>query len=326
MSDDPQTISLAAATLTHVDLGNHNAGEGGSQLSNLKRVGNRPYISGQAFRHAVKDALQAETSEGVDCTPQYACGDISTCKLCDLFGYMNTDLQPDEGDPLPKRTSPLRVTPLVGQYDTSTTTDMILQYAVGGDVKKGDDEEDDEQLENRIGYREMTENVFKGGWAIDVAAVGRRETEDIDRSQGHGHRYSRELIDEIDAEEREKRVNELLNALLNTTQLAGQARHMADFMPDFVVGAALPVYNQRILNAIHVDSETRKVDVDALESVLTDLDNQGASVWMAGTHNPNVISNWDEVMDMGASVDHVTVVDSVTGCYKAMKSHLNGHE
>lgn len=317
------TKALSAATLTYVDLGNHNAGEGGSQLSDLKRIGNRPYISGQAFRHAVKDALQAETSEGVDCTPQYACGDISTCKLCDLFGYMNTDLDPDEGDPLPKRTSPLRVTPLVGQYDASTTTDMILQYAVGGDVKKSDNgDADSEQLDNRIGYREMTENVFKGGWAIDIDAIGRREVESIDTSQDHGERYSRELENEISEAERSERLGELLSALLNTTQLAGQARHMADFMPDLVVSAALPVYNQRILNALHVDAETRELNVDALRSVLIDLGNQDAEVWMAGTYNPNVLANWEEVMDIASSLDHVTAVDSVTDCYEAMESHM----
>lgn len=322
MAQDPKAIS--AATLTHVDLGNHNAGEGGSQLSDLKRIGNRPYISGQAFRHAVKDALRAETHEGVDCTPQYACGDISTCKMCDLFGYMNTELNPSNGDPLPKRTSPLRVTPLVGQYDASTTTDMILQYAVGGDVKKSDEDEvDDERLENRIGYREMTENVFKGAWAIDVDAIGRREVEDIDTSANHGNRYSRELEDEISEEKRADRVEELLTALLNTTQLAGQARHMADFMPDLVVSATLPVYNQRILNALHVDPETRELNANALKSVLADLDNQGATVWMAGTYNPNVISNWDEVMDIGSTMDHITVADSVTDCYAAMKSHID---
>lgn len=317
------TKALSAVTLTYVDLGNHNAGEGGSQLSNLKRVGNRPYISGQAFRHAVKDALQAETNEGVDCTPQYACGEVSECKLCDLFGYMNTDLDPSNGDPLPKRTSPLRVTPLVGQYDASTTTDMILQYAVGGDVKKSDDGEgDSEQLDNRIGYREMTENVFKGGWAIDVDAVGRREIEGIDTSQDHSERYSRELEDRISEEDRVRRISELLTALMNTTQLAGQARHMADFMPDLIVSAAVPVYNQRILNALHVDAETRELNSSALRSVLTDLKNQDAEVWMAGTHNPNVLANWEEVMDVGSSLDHVTVADSVTDCYEAMKSHV----
>lgn len=318
--------SLSAVTLTHVDLGNHNAGEGGSQLSDLKRIGNRPYISGQAFRHAIKDALRAETSDGVDCTPQYACGQISECKMCDLFGYMNTDLQPNDGDPLPKRTSPLRVTPLVGQYDASTTTDMILQYAVGGDVKKDDEETDDEQLENRIGYREMTENVFKGGWALDVDAIGRREVEDIDTDEDHGHRYSRKLTDKLDDDERKKRVTELLTALLNTTQLAGQARHMADFMPDLAVGAAQDKYNQRILNALHIDSETREVKVKTLRSVLTDLENQDATIWMAGTHNPKVISNWDEVLDLGREINAVTVEDSVTDCYAAMKSHVNGEE
>lgn len=321
MSED--TKALSAATLTYVDLGNHNAGEGGSQLSNLKRVGNRPYISGQAFRHAVKDALQAETSEGVDCTPQYACGEVSKCKLCDLFGYMNTELDPSSGDPLPKRTSPLRVTPLVGQYDASTTTDMILQYAVGGDVKKSDDESgNDEQLDNRIGYREMTENVFKGGWAIDIDAVGRREIEGINTSQDHGERYSRDLEDRISEEDRRSRIGELLTALMNTTQLAGQARHMADFMPDLIVSAAVPVYNQRILNALHVDAETRELNASTLRSVLTDLKNQDAEVWMAGTYNPNVLSNWEEVMDIGSSLDHVTVVDSVTDCYGAMESHV----
>lgn len=323
-----ETKAISAATLTHVDLGNHNAGEGGSQLSDLKRIGNRPYISGQAYRHAIKDALSAETSEGVDCTPQYACGEISSCKLCDLFGYMNTDLQPDDGDPLPKRTSPLRVTPLVGQYDASTTTDMILQYAVGGDIKKADDEDegeeaDDEQVENRIGYREMTENVFKGAWAIDVAAVGQREVEEIDTDRDHGHRYSRDLEDEVPEEQRIARVQELLTALLNTSQLAGQARHMADFMPDLVVSAALPVYNQRVLNALHVNPETRELNVAAFESVLADLENQGATVWMAGTHNPNILSNWDEVMAVGADAGNVTVVDSVTDCYAQMKGHID---
>lgn len=320
----PQAI--AAATLTHVDLGNHNAGEGGSQLSDLKRIGNRPYISGQAFRHAIKDALRAETSEGVDCTPQYACGDISTCKLCDLFGYMNTDLDPDDGDPYPKRVSPLRVTPLVGQYDASTTTDMILQYAVGGDVKKSDDEEDGDELENRIGYREMTENVFKNGWAIDVDAVGRREVEDLDTSRDPGYRYSRQLQNEISEEQRANRVQELLTALMNTTQLAGQARHMADFMPDLIIGASLPVYNQRILNALQVDSETAEVEVNTLESVLADLANQDASVWMAGTYNPNVIDNWDAVMEVGHNADHVTVKDSVTDCFEALKDTAKPRE
>lgn len=165
MSPSLPTKALGIASLTHVDLGNHNAGEGGSQLSNLKTVDNRPYISGQAYRHAIKDALRNLTAEGVDCTPRYACGEIESCKLCDLFGYMNTDLDGDD-DPNPKRVSPLRVSPLVGQYDRPVTTDMILQYDV-------------ENADNRIGYRELSENVFHGALAVDVPAIGQRENESI---------------------------------------------------------------------------------------------------------------------------------------------------
>jgi CRISPR-associated autoregulator DevR family len=321
MTEGPK--ALAAATLTHIDLGNHNAGEGGSQLSDLKRVGNRPYISGQAYRHAIKDALRAQTSEGVDCTPQHACGDIESCKLCDLFGYMNTDLRRADGEPKPKRVSPLRVAPLVGQYNTATTTDMILQYAVGGDVKKTDEDDGDgEELDNRIGYREMTENVFKNAWALDVAAIGQRETEDVDSSAEHDAQYTRKLDNRIDNEERTERVSELLDALKNTTQLAGQARHMADFMPDFIIAASQPQYNQRIMNALHLSNEDRTIDLNALQSVLADLDNLNATVWAAGTYNPKVLDNWDELMGALDGMDDVTVEDSVTDCYQALKNHI----
>jgi len=228
------TKALGFTFLTHVNLGNHNAGEGGSQLAELKKVGNRPYISGQAYRHAIKDALKqiVDDPSTVDCSPQYACGEISECKLCDLFGYMNTDLGDDE--PPAKRYSPIRVTPIVGQYDRPLTTDMILQY------------DPDEGADHNIGYREMTENVFKGALMLDVPAVGQRETEQVDSSRDHDEVYQRTFETEIDHADRAERVAELIDAVANTSRLAGQARHMADFMPDFCIGATVDQYNQRL--------------------------------------------------------------------------------
>lgn len=309
MDGGPSAFGMAQ--LTHVDLGNHNAGEGGRQLADLKTVGNRPYISGQAYRHAIKDALRDLTADGVDCTPRHACGEISTCKLCDLFGYMNTDL--GEDDPQPKRVSPLRVTPLVGQYDRPVTTDMILQYGV-------EDEEGD--LDNRIGYREMTENVFKNALCLDIDAVGRREAE-ATHEDGGRIRYSREFRDEITADERAARVQELLAAIQNTTQLAGQARHMADFMPDLLVAATFPTYNQRVTNALHVDRETGDLDTATFESVLVDLVEMGADVWVAGTRNPTVINNWEAVFDITDATDGVQMVDSVVECFKVLGTTLS---
>lgn len=303
------TKALGFTYLTHVDLGNHNAGEGGSQLSDLKKVGSRPYISGQAYRHAIKDALGqvVDDPQDVDCSPQYACGDIGTCKMCDLFGYMNTDLGDDA--PPKKRYSPLRVTPLVGQYDRPLTTDMILQY------------DPDEAADHNIGYREMTENVFRGALMLDVSEIGRREIESVDSSSDHDEVYHRRFDEEIDATERAKRVRELIDAISHTTRLAGQARHMADFMPDLCIGATLGQYNQRLTNAIHVDSESGECDVTALTSVLRDLDQGGTEVFVGGTYNPQVLQNWEEVMDGIDQLPHVTTFDSVTECFEAVKEN-----
>lgn len=299
--------ALGLTFLTHVDFGNHNAGEGGSQLSDLKKVGNRPYISGQAYRHGIKEALRevVDDPDSVDCTPRYACGAISDCKLCDIFGYMNNDLGDD--DPPEKRLSPLRVSPLVGQYERPITSDMILQYDEGEDA------------DNRIGYREMTENVFHGGLMIDVPAIGCRENSSVEESDESTEVYERSFDDEIDEEERAARVGELLEAVRNTSQLAGQARHMADFMPDFVVATAQNQYNQRIMNAIRVDEETGEVNTQVLESVLNDLQHSDAEVFVAGTHNPEVMSNWESVMDTCESHEVVTVMDSVSGCFEQLK-------
>jgi CRISPR-associated protein Cas7/Cst2/DevR subtype I-B len=300
------------AYLTHAQLGNHNAGEGSSQLSDLKMYGNRPYISGQAYRHAIREALQElADDERVNCTPQDACGELTECLLCDLFGYMNTDLE----EPTPaKRVSPLRVTPLVGQYDAEVTTDMILQYAPGGSRKKDDDAESSDTSDgpdNKIGYRELTENVYKGAWMVDCESIGQRERDGFNGDEDPGHRYERDF--ETVAEDTDARGRVLIDALQNASGLAGQARHMADFMPDVVVGTATDTYSQRVTNALHL--EDGALNIPAFESVLADLTHDGGSVWVAGTHNPTVMDNWDAFFDAAADAEGVEVCDSVSACY-----------
>lgn len=312
MTDTP-TTAFGITALSHVNLGNHNAGEGGSQLADLKTVGNRPYISGQAYRHAIKDALREVTDEHVDCTPDHACGEIGTCKMCDLFGYFNPEELGD--DVRPKRVSPLRATPLEGQYDMPVTTDMILQFGV---------EDESGDLDPNIGYRELTENVYKNALAMDVASIGRREVERLRDDDAH---FERKTTDELqDVAARQTRVVELIEAIQHASQLAGQARHMADFMPDLLIATATPVYNQRITNALHVDPDEQTVDTDVLASVLTDLSNLGAQTWVAGTLNPEVIDNWDAVLDTATTVENVHRVDSITGCYSALSDHFDSAE
>lgn len=308
MTNEPKNVS--ASYLTHGQLGNHNAGEGGSNLSELKMKGVYPYISGQAFRHAVRNALQGLTETGVDCTPTDSCGQIDTCKICDIFGYFNSDLDEGEDGDVPsnKRWSPLKVTPLVGQYPADVTTDMVTQFSPDGD--------------NSIAHRELVENVYRGTWTIDVSAVGQREIEHFDTSKDAGHRYERELKEEVSSEEKNKRLVELLTALKNACELAGQARHMADFMPDLLVASVSDEYNQRVTNALHVDEEERELNVQVLRSVLSDLEAVEATVYMAGTFNPEVISNWDEVEEIATEFDNVEWYTSVEQCFQDLVSQV----
>jgi CRISPR-associated protein Cas7/Cst2/DevR subtype I-B len=304
--------ALGFSFLTDVDLGNHNAGEGGSQLADLKKYGNRPYISGQAYRRAMKEALreQIDDPQKANCSSRYPCGEIEECLICDIFGYMNTDEfdANDDETPQVKRPAPLRVSKLLGQYERPKTTDMILQ------------EDQSEAADNRIGYREIAQNVYHGGVMLDVSAVGRREETTVDESEDHDEIFDREFNDKIKSDERANRVNALVHSVRSASNLAGQARHMADFMPDLVVGATLPEYNQRIQNALNLDTETETLVIPQLEHVIADITALDGDVWIAGTENPDVIGNWKDVLaaadDAGAMV-----TESVTGCFNAVADH-----
>ena len=313
MTDEIKTIGLSY--LTDGKLGNHNAGEGGSQTSTLKKYGNKPYISGQSLRHAVKDYIKSQEPNKINCASEDSCGDIENCIICDL-GYMNTDLDPSENFPT-SRQSPLRMTPSVGVYDTPITTDMIVQFGVGGSVKK--EEGSDESHGNSIAYRELTENVYSGAWTLDSYMVGRRESEAMYHDNEIGNRYERTIDNKISESERINRINLIIDALQHYSKLAGQSRHMSDFMPDLAICTRQPTYNQRISNALHVNSESKKLNIKALESVCKDIVNQDGEIYVSGTYNPNVITNWEEVFEMLESIDGVKVLDTVSECYDELK-------
>lgn len=305
----PKAVSITH--LTFGALGNHNAGEGGGNVSTLKRYGNRPYISGQAYRHAIQTALRTHVPSGINCVPKHACGHLSECVRCDLFGYMRADSNLEHK----KRLSPISVTPMLGVYDTDVVADLILQYDI--DVS-----------DNRLAHREMTENVYHGSISIDVDAIGRREDEQIDTSKDDADQYSREFIDELEEiggdQERLARLQQLLTAIQYATKFAGQSRHMADFMPDLIVVAAQEHYTHRLSNALHVDPETGELNETALESVLSDIVNMGGKIWIAGSYNPIVIDNWEAVEAVVDRVDGVTMVRGVAECFDQVRAEVDG--
>lgn len=305
MTDMNKSIGLTF--LTHVSLGNHNAGEGGRQLSNLKEYDGRPYISGQSVRHSIRDALMSVTEDSVDCHPSDSCGDIEECKICDIFGYFNTQRDTEILNEHPKRYSPMRVSPLVAKYRTDVATDMILQF-------------DAEANDNSIAYREMTENVYHSGIMIDVSQLGRRELEEYD-SEADEKPYERTLEDTVDHEERKQRLRQLVESIHRMTKFAGQARHMADFMPDLMLGVKQDKYDQRIQNALHV-KESGELATRTLDSILGDLERRGAEVYFASTYNPNVIENWDEVDEVIDNHENVQRIGTVEEAFERLKPDI----
>lgn len=299
--------SIGLTFLTHVSLGNHNAGEGGRQLSNLKEYDGRPYISGQSVRHSIRDALMSVTENGVDCHPADSCGDIEECKICDIFGYFNTERETDVLNEYPKRYSPLKVSPLIAKYRSDVATDMILQF-------------DAEKQDHSIAYREMTENVYHGGIMIDANHIGQREVEEYD-SDADEKPYERDFEDFISEDEQKNRLSELIESIQRMTKFAGQSRHMADFMPDLILAVEQDKYDQRIQNALHVD-ENKELSIKTLDSILGDLESRGANVYFSGTYNPNVIDNWDEVDKLVDEYDNVEHIDTIEDTFKKLKSNI----
>ena len=101
------------------ELTNMNAGEGSSNLKEIKTYNNGlPYISGQSMRH-VRESIKREHFDEFKCTPEYPCGDIENCWTCDLFGY----LAPGDS----KRWSPIKASPALGQIRNPITTDLIFR-------------------------------------------------------------------------------------------------------------------------------------------------------------------------------------------------------
>lgn len=300
--------SINITHLTHGQLGNHNAGEGGGNISTLKRYNNRPYISGQSYRHAIRSALRSAVASGdVRCVPKHACGNIEKCKSCDLFGYM----RPDSDLDYPKRMSPLSVTPLLGVYDTDVVADLILQYDV-------------DSSENKLAHREMAENVYRGSISIDIDAIGRREVETVDSDAADGAEYTREFK-EYENVDRAERVTDTLMAIQHAVKFAGQSRHMADFMPDLLAVSTHNRHTHRLANALHVDPQTGELDIRIFESTLRDMTAMDGDVWVAGSFNPVVIQNWDAIEDIAGALEGVKFVGSITECFDEVRTEVKNN-
>jgi CRISPR-associated protein Cst2 len=289
MRNDLKAVSLV--WLSKTGLTNLNSGEGGSQLVDIKRYRwqgrEYPYVSGQAMRFYLKEAIRREVPPSSVCTPDEkgeTCGDVANCILCDLFGYMGV-IRREAGrrGGADIRLSPVKVSPAMGllPYDENAVVDFLTRRHR---LQEG-------QLEGDIVNVELAVNIYKAGVCVDLLRLGR--IEELKRGEDGINRV--EFSEVVPEEEREKRLTLLLSAIADFSDYSKQARLLTDFTPDVLLAAAQSNYSHRLQKALALDDDC-KLNLNLLKQIISEVKKESLKVF-AGFLD-GVITNGDEAREL----------------------------
>jgi len=296
--------------LSQTGLSNLNSGEGESNLVDIKKFKYQgeeyPYISGQAMRNYLRQAIRMDLDDGESmCIPSEkgeGCGDIKRCLGCDLFGFMRTVT----GMGAVTRLSPVKVSPAVGllSFRDNSTLDFLTRTKVwGGETgeRRGD-----------IVNVELGANIYRCGISIDVRRVGAEEIVD----QAKNTVTLKELVDES---KRLERIVKLMKAIRFLTSYSKQARLLTDFTPDFIVIALQSRYSHRLQKLIQL-GEGASVDTNRLAAVLDDMADYTLQLF-AGML-PGTLANEEEVRKLLAErgIDVTTPKEAIEAAIQAISS------
>ncbi|MEZ8217909.1 CRISPR-associated autoregulator, Cst2 family [Candidatus Fervidibacteria bacterium JGI MDM2 SSWTFF-3-K9] len=278
MRQDMRAIQLV--WLSRTGLTNLNSGEGGSNLVDIKkfRYGGQefPYVSGQAMRFYLKEAIRRHLKPEEACVPDEqgeTCGRIAECVLCDLFGFMWTERAERRGEGRSHvRTSPVKVSPAIGLQPlyATMTMDFLTRRPRGTIIEAGQEEE-----ARSIVNVELAVNIYKAGICVDVMRVGREEELiDLVGAEKARRRFpirSVQLRDYVDESERVRRIALLLDAIKDFSDYSKQARLLTDFTPDFLLIALQNNYSHRLQKAIELQGDgTARVNVERLRQIIAE--------------------------------------------------------
>lgn len=256
---------LNVVWLSETDLTNLNAGEGESNLIDVKKYKKDgieyPYVSGQAMRFYLKEAIRRSLEDKeYMCIPDdqgETCGDIKRCLMCDLFGFMTTE----KGKGAKTRISPVKVSPAVGllpfdENAASGGTDFLTRRHRVSEGKK---------MEGDIVNVEIGTNIYKGGISIDMVRVGGDEKVDEDKRTVSIENF-------IDGSEKKKRVKKTLEAIRYLADYSKQARLLTDFSPDVIAISLQNKYSHRLQKLFELNNK-RELNIQRLNEILDDVSN-----------------------------------------------------
>ena len=259
--------AVSAVWLTETNLTNLNSGIGGSNLVDIKKYKKQgmdyPYVSGQAMRYYLKEAIRRDISTDKYCVPDddgQGCGKIKECILCDLFGFMRTE----KGVGSVTRVSPVKMSPAMGllPLQDNFVIDFLTQKY---EKEKG------QKQEGAIVNVELGVNLYKAGMSIDLVKVGGEETIDFEKHKSNGIDYKVKAIDD-----RKKRIKTTLEAFKHFADYSKQARVLTDFTPDVLLISLQTKYHHLLQKAFELknnrkDQNKKEIDTVRLDQVLTML-------------------------------------------------------
>jgi CRISPR-associated protein Cst2 len=280
---------LNIAYITKVNLASLNGSEGtGGNITEMKKVsdykGNEyAYVSGQALRRYLKDTLmqlgakitevdeKGEPTFKVDGKTVDLDKKLNTYKEIAFKEYVDLDLFGFMFPNGARRWSPVKVSPLLsllpykGEYDYLT--------------RKQKPKKANEKSGNIVQIEIDTLNFMRGNIIINLNHIGNEVDE-----------YSYEIKPILSDEEKNNRLNILLDAIKYFNGGAKQARNLEDIAPKFVVVTKQKTGNPFLLNILKVD-ENGNIDTESLKEAIKD--NQVENLTIGITKG--IFANEDEI-------------------------------
>lgn len=275
--------------LSETNLTNLNSGEGESNYIDIKKYKKMglefPYVSGQAMRYYIKEAIRRNLEEGeYMCVPDEkgeTCGEIEKCLTCDLFGFMGTFKgEARGGGGANIRVSPVKVSPAMGllPFDDNSVVDFLTRRHRG------------EKLEGDIVNVEIGTNIYRCGISIDFLRIGGDET--IDQST-----RNIEINYFIDEHQRIHRALKILQALRYLTDYSKQSRLLTDFTPDVICIAFQDIYSHRLQKLFEFDrnggNNPKILNIDRFREILQDVKEYSDPIFLGSLSG--IIENQNEI-------------------------------
>ncbi len=246
--------------LSETSLTNLNAGEGESNYIDIKKFKKDgieyPYVSGQAMRFYLREAIRRSLSDSeYMCVPDdqgETCGNVEKCINCDLFGFMTTV----KGKGAVTRVSPIKVSPAQGMlsFDDNANVDFLTRRHRTTESGK---------MEGDIVNVEIGTNIYKAGISIDVARVGAEEKIDDEKRTVKIEAIVEESV-------KKDRIKKAIEGLRFISDYSKQARLLTDFTPDLIAISFQNRYSHRLQKLFEMDSN-RNLNTNRLKEILDDV-------------------------------------------------------